>query len=116
MADYGQPMRLHLDPLAQVVEVDGKAHVITCPVAFALFQVLSESCPTPLTAAQLSPLVPSCRGGRRRVRVLIGRLPLPLQRAVCSAECGYWLRLDPLPKRSPDRATTALRPSKGGLV
>ena len=94
-ADKG---RLHFDPQTQTVTLDGKDHKIEDPKAFSLYQVIASSCSNPLTKAILQERVPGCRGDKK-IRQLLNGLPKLLCNTVRSGPNGYWLDLNPPPKR-----------------
>jgi hypothetical protein len=94
--------RLYFDAQTQTVTLDGTAHKVTDPKAFAVYKLIAESCPQPITKASLQKRVAGCRGAKK-VRQLLNSLPTPLGRTISSGPNGYWLDLNPSRRIRPNQ-------------
>jgi hypothetical protein len=94
--------RLQMNPQTQIITLDGKAHQIADPKAFAVYETIACSCPKPLTKAAIQDRVAGCRGDKT-IRKLLDGLPKQVRQTILSGPNGYWLRLDPLPTRGKRR-------------
>ena len=86
------PERLYFDALTHTVSLDGTHYTITDPKAFAVYKVIADACPQPLTKVRIQKIVPGCKG-KKRIPQLICMLPEPLRASVRSGPYGYWLDL-----------------------
>jgi hypothetical protein len=105
------PERLSFDHQTQTVTLDGVPHKVADPKAFAVYSVIANACPQPVTQAVIRSKVKGCRGDKK-VRQLIDSLPGPLRATVSSGPNGYWLDLS-VPPRRRKVATTRVARKKG---
>jgi hypothetical protein len=96
--------RLRLDPLTQIVTLDGQDYPIDNPKAFRLYKIIADKGGEPITRAGIRRLNPGFRGDKT-IPTLLATLPDPIRATVKSSSVGYWLRLPPLP-RSPHSTPT----------
>jgi hypothetical protein len=94
--------RLALDPETLTVTLDGVSYKVSDPKAFAVYGVIVEASPQPVTKADIRREVRGCRGSKK-VRELLDKLPEPLAMTVSSNVNGYWLDLSATPRRKKGR-------------
>jgi hypothetical protein len=102
--------RITLDPDTRTITLDRIPYPIDNPKTFALFQVIVENRPAPITRRELQTKVNGCKG-QKTIRALLDLLPEPVRNTVESGPSGYSFNADGRGKRA-QRTTAGSRKTR----
>jgi hypothetical protein len=105
--------RLILDPETLTATLDGIPHKVNNPKAFAVYQVIVEAGPQPVTKGDIRLRVKGVRGVKKIPQLLMS-LPAALEQTVSSSVNGYYIDLLEHHRRKPAPRRKSARPRKKG--